>query len=59
MYLGTCFFQIKSGQVYHFVVLPDDILIDRKEYPAMFDRNPASIDDLMVATSSLCKYTPK
>jgi len=59
MDLGTCIFQIKSGQVYHFVVLPDDILIDRKEYPAMFDRNPASIDDLMVATSSLCKYTPK
>jgi hypothetical protein len=59
MDLGTCIFQLKSGQVFHFVVLPDDILIDRTEYPPILDREPASIDDLVVADSSLCKYTPE
>jgi pSer/pThr/pTyr-binding forkhead associated (FHA) protein len=58
MDLGTCTFNLKSGEVYHFVILPDNILIDRTEYPPIIDRNPASVSDLLVSDSSLCKYTP-
>jgi hypothetical protein len=55
MDLGTCIFDIKSGQVYHFVVLPGYIIVDRTEYPQFFDRSPATVDELVVATSTLCK----
>jgi len=56
MDLGTCIFNLKSGEVYHFVVIPDYILIDRVMYPEVLDRSPASIGELVVETSSLCKF---
>ena len=55
--LGTCIFNLKGGEVYHFLVLPDTILIDRTEYPEMNQRDPTSVDELEINTSSLCKYT--
>jgi pSer/pThr/pTyr-binding forkhead associated (FHA) protein len=57
MDLGTCIFSLKSGEVYDFVVLPDFIIVNRTEYPQVLDRDPTSIDDLAVKTSSLCKVT--
>jgi pSer/pThr/pTyr-binding forkhead associated (FHA) protein len=57
MDLGTCIFSIKSGEIYHFVVLPGYILVDRTKYPQFLNPNPASIDEFVVATSSLCKVT--
>jgi hypothetical protein len=57
--LGTCTFNIKSGEVYHFVVIPNNILIDRTEYPSIFKRNPSTMGEFLVATSTLCKFAPK
>jgi hypothetical protein len=57
---GTCSFKINAGEVYHFVILDREILIDRIPYPPAFKRNPASPVDLLVRGSSLCKYvSPK
>ena len=57
MDLGTCTFNLKSGEVYHFVVISNYILVDRTEYPPILDRQPSSADELVVATSSLCNYS--
>ena len=59
MDLGTCIFNLKSGQVYHFVVIPGYVLVDRTGYPPILNRPPTSSDEYKVTTSSLCKYTPK
>ena len=57
--LGTCIFQIKSGEEYHFVVIPGYIFVDRTEYPPILDRKPKSAEEMVVATSSLCKLSIK
>jgi hypothetical protein len=57
MDLGTCIFNLKAGQVYNFVVIPGHIIVDRTEFPQVFDRNPSSISEYDVANSSLCKYS--
>jgi len=57
--LGTCIFNLKSGEEYHFVVIPGYIFVDRTEYPPILDRKPKSVDEMVVATSSLCKLTTK
>jgi hypothetical protein len=58
MDLGTCIFDLKSGEVYHFVVLPGNIIVDRTQYPEFVTHYPTSTGEYLVATSSLCKYTP-
>jgi hypothetical protein len=55
--LGTCIFNIKSGETYHFVILPGYVLIDRTEYPELINRDPDTIDEFNVANSSLCHYS--
>jgi hypothetical protein len=59
MDLGTCIFNIKGGEVYNFVVIPDHIIVDRTEYPESSDRDPTSVTEFEVATSSLCHYKSK
>jgi len=59
MDLGTCIFNLKSGQVFHFVVIPGVIIVDQTQSPQVFSKHPAAKSEYAVATSSLCKYTPQ
>jgi len=58
MDLGTCTLNLKPGEVYHFVVLPGAIIVDRTQYPQFTSQHPSSKTEYAVATSSLCKYSP-
>jgi hypothetical protein len=57
MDLGTCIFNLHSGQAFHFVMLPGNILVDRKDYPKILDHTPSSMNEFLVSKSSLCKYS--
>ena len=47
--LGTCALTLRSGDVYQFVALPDQIIVNRAN-------NPSSVGaDLPIATSALCR----
>jgi hypothetical protein len=59
MDLGTCIFNLQTGEVYHFVVLPEYIIVDRTAYPQILNPSPSTAGEYVVATSSLCKYTPQ
>jgi len=47
--LGTCTLNIKSGDRYQFVALPDGILVNRANSPSSVGR------DLKIVTSSFCR----
>jgi hypothetical protein len=53
--LGTCILNLKGGEVYDFTILPGDILISVKKSDQSNIQTPSSVDELDVATSSLCK----
>jgi pSer/pThr/pTyr-binding forkhead associated (FHA) protein len=59
MDLGTCIFNLQTGEVYHFVVLPEYIIIDRTAYPQIFNPSPSIAGEYLVSNSSLCKYKPQ
>lgn len=47
--LGECVMQIRSGDQYQFIALPDGIMVNRENNP------PTLGTDLVVATSTLCR----
>ena len=47
--LGTCTLNLKSGDQYQFVALPERIVVNRANRPA------TSGPDFVVETSSLCR----
>jgi hypothetical protein len=53
--LGACAFTLKSGDQYHFIVLPDKIVIDRVTFPEYLDQPPATGNDMILSTSTLCQ----
>jgi hypothetical protein len=59
MDLGTCIFNLQTGEDYHFVVMPKFIIVDRTAYPQVLNPSPDNSDEYVVESSSLCKYSPQ
>ncbi len=53
--LGTCIFVPRQTDDYYIVILPDKVLIDNILFPESTDKPPASGNDLILTTSSICE----